>query len=281
MLYGEGGGKAFLRLQEEIMKQSDDQTIFAWTDKNAPADLLHGLLTSSPAHFADSQDIIAYQQWEPTPPYAMTNRGLRIDLALHDPRQLWTERDLRIDVVHHNPRQRWPGRDLIALLHCGVSQDIKGKDGYRFLAIRLIQLSEFDNRYARRNIGVLLRESVSCRTQTIYVPQAYTIEADTRRPLGHVIFHITGIQSKSRYCLKRIVSPTVEKDIEKIRLNLTSPPTGNVLYFSSLNCTKGDGNILAFLVWHNLKPGPDILIAVGSSPDFGLGFNAISFLGGK
>ncbi|GES61640.1 HET-domain-containing protein [Aspergillus terreus] len=31
MLYGEGD-KAFLRLQEEIMKQSDDQSIFAWID---------------------------------------------------------------------------------------------------------------------------------------------------------------------------------------------------------------------------------------------------------
>lgn len=30
MLHGEGGEKAFLRLQEEIMKLSDDQSIFAW-----------------------------------------------------------------------------------------------------------------------------------------------------------------------------------------------------------------------------------------------------------
>ncbi|KAE8131107.1 heterokaryon incompatibility protein-domain-containing protein [Aspergillus pseudotamarii] len=262
MLYGEGGEKAFLRLQEEIMKHSDDHTIFAWTDKSASPDDLHGLLASSPAHFVDSQDVIAYQQWEPTPPYAMTNRGLRIDLALH------------------NPTQQWTGRDLIALLHCGVSQDIKGKDGYRFLAIRLIQLSEFDNRYARRNIGVLLRESVSSRMQTIYVPQTNTVEADTRKPLGHVIFHMTSIQIKSRYRLKRIASPTVEKDIEKIRLDLTSPPTGNVFSFSSLNSTKGIGNMLAFLVWKELNMPLHVVIGVGYSPDFGLGFNAIRLMGG-
>ena len=30
LLYGEGGKKAILRLHEEIIKQSDDHTIFAW-----------------------------------------------------------------------------------------------------------------------------------------------------------------------------------------------------------------------------------------------------------
>lgn len=32
MIYGEGGRKAFLRLQEEIIKTSNDQSIFAWTE---------------------------------------------------------------------------------------------------------------------------------------------------------------------------------------------------------------------------------------------------------
>ncbi|KAB8215203.1 heterokaryon incompatibility protein-domain-containing protein [Aspergillus novoparasiticus] len=103
MLYGEGGEKAFLRLQEEIMKQSDDHTIFAWTDKSAPADLLHGLLASSPAHFANSQNMVPYQQLEPTPPYAMTNRGLRIDLSLN---------------LRNSARQP-RGSLILAVLHCG------------------------------------------------------------------------------------------------------------------------------------------------------------------
>ncbi|KAK0722644.1 hypothetical protein B0T26DRAFT_628827, partial [Lasiosphaeria miniovina] len=30
MLYGEGGTKAFIRLQEGILRESDDQTILAW-----------------------------------------------------------------------------------------------------------------------------------------------------------------------------------------------------------------------------------------------------------
>ncbi|OBT60606.1 hypothetical protein VE03_10038 [Pseudogymnoascus sp. 23342-1-I1] len=49
MLYGEGK-RAFLRLQEEIIKRSDDHTIFAWPIR---LDDQPGLLADSPAAFAD------------------------------------------------------------------------------------------------------------------------------------------------------------------------------------------------------------------------------------
>ncbi|OTA53183.1 HET-domain-containing protein [Hypoxylon sp. EC38] len=40
MLYGEGAEKAFLRLQEEIMKLSDDQSLFAWVKPNSSPDAM-------------------------------------------------------------------------------------------------------------------------------------------------------------------------------------------------------------------------------------------------
>ncbi|KAF2664299.1 HET-domain-containing protein [Microthyrium microscopicum] len=48
-LYGEGAEEAFLRLQEEILKRSADQTIFLWTAAHEP--LNSGLLASSPQAF--------------------------------------------------------------------------------------------------------------------------------------------------------------------------------------------------------------------------------------
>ncbi|KAF4925699.1 hypothetical protein CGCVW01_v003414 [Colletotrichum viniferum] len=81
MLYGEGD-KAFLRLQEEIMKQSDDQSLFAWVDPSASTETNYGLLAKSPQYFKDSHTVVPYQDWEPRAPYSMTNRGLRIDLPL-------------------------------------------------------------------------------------------------------------------------------------------------------------------------------------------------------
>jgi hypothetical protein len=51
MLYGEGH-RAFIRLQEEIIKTSDDMSIFAWVDPDASFATYSGLLARSPSCFA-------------------------------------------------------------------------------------------------------------------------------------------------------------------------------------------------------------------------------------
>ncbi|KFA66722.1 hypothetical protein S40285_09574 [Stachybotrys chlorohalonatus IBT 40285] len=85
LLYGEGT-KAFVRLQEEILKGSNDHTIFAWKMPKAEGldTPLSGLLADSPAAFADIED------YRPLPPitsrgsmtWTITNHGLRIPLFL-------------------------------------------------------------------------------------------------------------------------------------------------------------------------------------------------------
>ncbi|RYP63425.1 hypothetical protein DL771_009278 [Monosporascus sp. 5C6A] len=59
LLYGEGE-RAFVRLQEEIMKFSDDHSLFAWESP----DLRGGLLATSPAAFKGSKDIIQFQPFD-------------------------------------------------------------------------------------------------------------------------------------------------------------------------------------------------------------------------
>ncbi|PMD11994.1 hypothetical protein NA56DRAFT_587952 [Hyaloscypha hepaticicola] len=51
LIYGEGGPKAFIRLQEQIMQDSDDQSIFAWESELSPRTTAFGLLANSPALF--------------------------------------------------------------------------------------------------------------------------------------------------------------------------------------------------------------------------------------
>ncbi|KAK5999164.1 Vegetative incompatibility protein HET-E-1 [Cladobotryum mycophilum] len=95
LMYGEGGSKAFYRLQEEIIKQSDDQTILAWgwkrplTPPSSPgpnAPLTHGFLAASPASFAGCQDLT---RW-PGPGvggrvFPINHKGLHITVPLrHD-----------------------------------------------------------------------------------------------------------------------------------------------------------------------------------------------------
>lgn len=77
LLYGEGM-KAFLRLQLQILQQSDDESIFAWTQNC----LLDGLLAPSPANFSNSFNVSRLEHTSRRP-YAMTNKGLHIDLEVY------------------------------------------------------------------------------------------------------------------------------------------------------------------------------------------------------
>jgi hypothetical protein len=81
MLYGEGE-RAFERLQEEIMKTSDDHTLFAWTEPDNRRRITGGLLAESPAEFVGSGDIISSEPVLKSAPYSMTNKGLCIELPL-------------------------------------------------------------------------------------------------------------------------------------------------------------------------------------------------------
>ncbi|KAF5337657.1 hypothetical protein D9758_012997 [Tetrapyrgos nigripes] len=86
-LYGEGGPRAFVRLQEEIIKYSNDQSIFAWSatfDDDNPWDprLTHrGLLARSPSEFKASGDI-RVSLFRNKLPYSLTNQGLHIHLPM-------------------------------------------------------------------------------------------------------------------------------------------------------------------------------------------------------
>lgn len=83
LLYGEGD-KAFIRLQEEIIKTSDDHSIFAWRNHKIedPRTRYSGLLAPSLDAFADADNIIRTEPERMRRPYTMTNIGLRIELPL-------------------------------------------------------------------------------------------------------------------------------------------------------------------------------------------------------
>ena len=71
LLYGEGAGGAFYRLQLEIMKNMDDESLFAWTSDEG----ISGMLAASPSFFAHSGNIS--RGWKGVRrPYSMTNKGL-------------------------------------------------------------------------------------------------------------------------------------------------------------------------------------------------------------
>lgn len=95
LLYGEGGVKAFIRLQEEILKTSSDHTLFTWTtprdmcyeddlDADTPGGVDYydhgGFLAHSPREFLRCCWYEKRGYLFPESPYDMTNLGLRITL---------------------------------------------------------------------------------------------------------------------------------------------------------------------------------------------------------
>lgn len=92
LIYDEGSAKAFFRLQEEIIRISNDESIFAWAEPdfdNGPSSYIHrwrrgksGVLAESPASFIDASRIIPFSNEHK--PYSMTNMGcLSISLFFH------------------------------------------------------------------------------------------------------------------------------------------------------------------------------------------------------
>lgn len=80
LFYGEGD-KAFQRLQEEIMRRSDDQSIFLWTDPTGDNYCYRGLLARHRSEFAGSGGVITLHS-EVEEPYSITSTGIRMNVQL-------------------------------------------------------------------------------------------------------------------------------------------------------------------------------------------------------
>lgn len=90
LLYGEGS-KAFVRLQEEIIRKLDDESIFVWWDNRSSS-----LLAPSSKSFDLSRDTgnTGLQAFKFTrqlnrPPYTITNQGLEISGELIERNSAW------------------------------------------------------------------------------------------------------------------------------------------------------------------------------------------------
>ena len=150
LLYGEGGKRAFLRLQEEIMKSTDDHTIFAWLDYLG-SDTPHGLLADDPWAFKRTGHYQPYTDHGNRRPYAMTNRGLQINLFLTESKDGELLAALDCPPDPGKPRgnlaivlKRWPGAE----------------EGADF------------QRYSRIRCSELMVAGIRGEAQNLYVPQA-------------------------------------------------------------------------------------------------------------
>jgi len=86
LIYGEGGERAFVRLQEEILKRSEDESLFLWKlpPEEARMQGFWGLLARSPSYF--KQTPMEFRPCLPSvatsQPPVMTGRGLLTEMLL-------------------------------------------------------------------------------------------------------------------------------------------------------------------------------------------------------
>ena len=158
------------------MKQSDDQTLFAWElGFETTKDDLCGPLAAHPSKFRGASTLMPSLDDDFQSPYSMTNKGLRIELP----------------IIHQ-------GDDPygLAILYCGTYNTRT--------ALPIVRLGPpGTNRYARdaRSIGLLMPIEVQERTPTvIFMSQEPSIRVEKRRPLQVVISEDTQRLFHTVYC---------------------------------------------------------------------------------
>lgn len=95
LIYGEGE-KAFRRLQEEIIKQVDDESIFAWT-MSTNSWRMFPILAASPAQFRGCN--VVRRQIKAREPYSVTNQGLEFSSPTIRLVDLWLGSNLQKEVL--------------------------------------------------------------------------------------------------------------------------------------------------------------------------------------
>jgi hypothetical protein len=196
LLYGEGE-RSFIRLQEEIMKDSDDHSLFAWTAKGSDPRTCRGLLATSPAEFENAGGIVSYLDWGMTSiPYAMTNKGLRItlDLSMTDEQNVW-----------------------IATLNCAASASSNIT-----LGIFLKQLSSIGDQYGRvypKKLLKLADGETPTKTETIHVRQKISVPGPENIDQEQAFLVRTDSLRRSivGFFPSRIDTPAGPKDVSELK----------------------------------------------------------------
>jgi len=156
LLYGEGGEKAFRRLQEEILRTSGDHSILAWLDADAVPPLASSPppdasspqtpLAPSPSMFRCQRKHMPPVLGAPTP-CEITSHGIRLDLQIYE-----------------------EGRVFVGLLNAAIDLDIN-----RGVSALTLRVTEQPGVYERVGYQVVDRKHLrSCsRTISLRWPDPY------------------------------------------------------------------------------------------------------------
>lgn len=249
MLYGEGA-RAFQRLQHEIIKLSDDQSIFAWTDSRIASDTRHGLLADDPSAFAHTMEYRTYSAFDDMKPFDMSNRGLSINLPLT------------------------PTEDsdiYVGTLHCPIPPTTEG-----YLAIYLQKLPTGDNQYARIRCGQLASMVCKGTKQDVYVKPSFPRQEELEGivlPWHYVVtrnLYSTDTQVEWSLISAFGAPPQIEH-LERHE-ELRPKPKGRMKGNTSFKVIKEKGRLSAALILER-PSGGSLAVMIGALSDIEPGFD--------
>jgi hypothetical protein len=214
MLYGERQN-AFLRLQEEIIRKSPDDSIFAWTAENGSCSTYRGLFARSPSEFEHSHLVL---QGNGT--FASSNMGLRVEM------------DIFHVVSHPEDDNLFLGR-LSALW----SKDTSWNSGRKQIAIvlRMTEPQKFARVFCNKVEDWTERHTQRCTKEVIYVERVPQIWRRLRsrairslhiRSSWHktsVTYSINSMRSSGNIIRTQPPVITMSRDVPRFGLDLQFP----------------------------------------------------------
>ena len=164
LLYGEGE-RAFMRLQEEICRNSNDLSILAWAspqdERSTDLDRYCGVLAKPPRDFQASKELVMVNDIKFAPDFTMTNKGLRIQTLLH------YDRSEDLHVLETNCRYAGRSQRALGILlkHQGGSVFVRARPQRFALKINVDSTSSASD-HLTQNKHFFLSKSITHNTVT-------------------------------------------------------------------------------------------------------------------
>lgn len=260
-LYGEGQN-AFMRLQLEILRISDDESIFAWTGDDDRYST--GLLALSPAAFEASGDVEQYQFIPNRSPYSMTNKGLSIEIVYHFSVRKAYGGSLGIFAAPLNctrtAQQEYP-KPLGVFVESGYCADCSAGDGqYVRRFPNTLMAINWAERYSRSDFWSQVMYFKQPGISSIYQMASYQVQhmfLIDAEPLLNLGFSI------SKRCLENLAVSNTD-DWRRGKFRLTIDGNDNI---KGLKFRKYDGERAVLLIYvFNHRVGVDFLATTGNQP---------------
>lgn len=165
LLYGEGP-KAFQRLQEEIMKRFDDQSILAWGFNLEDSSLwsVSTALARSPRDFCNCGGIASRGAAAPGDGFSMSQRGLRLDLPVFGG---FNNGDILYCILNCTMATTGPEAVTTRLLAVPLARCLLRADGAKPKPDEYYRLCNRIPHWVEEN------EIVTSKRMTIYIPSVY------------------------------------------------------------------------------------------------------------